>query len=65
MPGGYGEVSQLTLPNSKVSIRFTTKYFGPKDGGPATLAPDLPVPFRLADFIAGRDPALDAAIARD
>jgi C-terminal processing protease CtpA/Prc len=62
-PGGYGEVSNLTLPNSKLVIRFTTKRWGPKGGANTTLKPDLPVPFKLVDFIAGHDPALDAAIA--
>jgi C-terminal processing protease CtpA/Prc len=64
MPGGYGEVDRLTLPNSKLVVRFTTKRWGAKgSSGPSTLAPDLHVPFKLADFIASRDPALDAAIA--
>jgi len=63
MPGGYGEVGLLTLPNSKLVVRFTTKHFGPKDGGINTLKPDIPVPVRLADFIAGHDPAFEAAIA--
>ena len=63
-PDGYGEVDRLTLPNSKLVVRFTTKRWGPKTSEvPASLTPDLPVPFKLADFIAGRDPALDAAIA--
>jgi hypothetical protein len=64
MPDGYGEVNSLTLPNSKLVVRFTTKSWGPKAGsGPNTVTPDLSVPWKLADFIAGRDPALDAAIA--
>jgi hypothetical protein len=62
-PDEYGEVSNFTLPNSKLVIRFTTKRWGPKGGTNTTLNPDLPVPFKLAEFIAGRDPALDAAIA--
>jgi hypothetical protein len=60
---GYGEVSNFTLPNSKLVIRFTTKRWGVKGGAHTTLIPDLPVAFKLADFIAGHDPALEAAIA--
>jgi hypothetical protein len=62
---GYGEVSSVTLPNSQLVIRFTTKRWGPKRGNAAatTLTPEIPVPFKSADFIAGRDPALEAAIA--
>jgi hypothetical protein len=62
---GYGEVSSVTLPNSKLVVRFTTKRWGPKGSGAAasTLTPEIAVPLKSADFIAGRDPALEAAIA--
>ena len=62
MPGGYGEVSTLTLPNSKLVIRYTTKNRGTKGAGATALVPDIPAPLKLEDFLAGRDPALDAAI---
>ena len=60
MPGGYGEVATLTLPNSKLVIRYTTKAFG--ISGAKTLTPDVSAPFLLAEFVAGHDPALVAAI---
>ena len=63
MPGGYGEVAKLTLPNSKLVIRYTTKNFGTvAKGGAKTLIPDIQAPLRIADFLAGRDPVLEAAI---
>jgi hypothetical protein len=62
-PNGYGEVRSLRLPNSKLVVRFTTKRWGPAGGANTTLNPDLLIPFKLSDFIAGHDPALDAAIA--
>ncbi len=62
MPGGYGEVNTVTLPNSKLVIRFTTKGSPPKPGEVTTLSPDIPAPLKLADYLAGGDPALDAAI---
>ena len=63
MPAGYGEVNSVTLPNSKLVIRFTTRHWESKgDTGPKTVTPDLPVPWTLAEFIAGHDSALDAAI---
>jgi hypothetical protein len=63
MPGGYGEVAQLTLPNSKLVIRYTTRYFGSKNNAdPTTLTPDIAAPLKIADVLAGTDPALDAAI---
>jgi hypothetical protein len=63
MPGGYGEVGQLALPNSKLVVRYTTKYFGSKDNSePTTLAPDIVTPLKIGDVLAGADPALNAAI---
>jgi hypothetical protein len=62
MPGGYGEVSTITLPNSKLVVRYTTKGSRAKGSEPNTLTPDIAAPLELADFLAGRDPALDAAI---
>jgi hypothetical protein len=62
---GYGELSSVILPNSRLVIRFTTKRWGPKGSSAAasTLTPEIAVPFKSVDFIAGRDPALEAAIA--
>ena len=60
---GYGELKLLTLPNSKLVVQYTTKYFGSKADGPSTLKPDIAAPRTLADFLGGGDPALGAAIA--
>jgi hypothetical protein len=60
MPGGYGEVARLTLPNSKLVIRYTTKNYGA--GSAKTLTPDVDAPFTLGEFAGGRDPGLTAAI---
>jgi C-terminal processing protease CtpA/Prc len=63
-PGGYyGEVKKLTLPNSKLVVRYTSKYFGgPPDQDASSLTPDIAAPLTLGDLISGRDPALGAAI---
>jgi C-terminal processing protease CtpA/Prc len=62
-PGSYGEVEFLTLPNSKLVIRYTTKWYAAPRGmdGPA-LVPDIAASMSRADLLAGRDPALNAAI---
>jgi hypothetical protein len=56
-------VKQLVLPNSKLVIQYTTKFFGQKEVAASALQPDIPAPRTLADALAGRDPALEAAIA--
>src|SRR5262249_22815162 len=58
-PGGYGEIKLFTLPNSKLTVQYTTKYFSLGD---TSLIPDLPVSATLADALNGRDVALEAAI---
>ncbi len=62
-PSAYGEVKTITLPNSKLLVRFTTKF----DQVPAEfnfdeLRPDLLAPLTFTESRAGRDPGLAAAI---
>jgi hypothetical protein len=59
----YGEVGHFVLPNSKIQINYTTKYFEKKNAAPTALKPDISAPHTLADDLAGRDAALEAAIA--
>lgn len=61
----YGEVMSFTLPNSKLVVQYSTKYFrGAKEGQPDELIPDIPAPPTFADAMTGKDSALDAAIGR-
>ena len=62
-PNSYGEVRSFSLPNSGLEIYYSTKFFRTtKDSDPQYLAPDVLVTRSLGDFLAGRDPVLDAAI---
>jgi Peptidase family S41 len=59
----YGEVRQLNLPNSGLHIQYSTQFYRmQKDSDADALYPDIAAPRTLADFLAGRDPALDAAL---
>lgn len=61
-PNEYGEVQTLVLPNSKIKIRYTTKYFQLlQDSDPLTLEPDIPIRRSIADFLSGHDQVLDTA----
>jgi hypothetical protein len=65
-PSSYGEVKTVTLPNSKVVVRYTSKWFGShKDSEPEALMPDLRIGYTLEDEFAGRDPVLAATTARE
>ncbi len=60
--GGYGEVKLLTLPNSKLIVQYTSKFFGAGKEFDS-LVPDLKAPRKLTDALADRDTALEAALA--
>jgi hypothetical protein len=60
----YGEIDTITLPNSKLAVTFSTKYFHlAKEADGKDLKPSIPVPSTLTDALAGRDAALEAATA--
>jgi hypothetical protein len=62
-PNSYGEVRELTLPNSQLVVQYSTKFFRlVANGDPPAYVPDVPAARSLADALAGRDPALDAAL---
>jgi len=62
-PNEYGEVKTFTLPNSKIEINYTTKYFRLlEDSDPSSLEPDVPIQRSIVDFLSGEDQALDAAL---
>ena len=60
----YGDIDIVSLPNSKLNISFSTKFFRlAKEGDRPELDPAILAPLTLADAIAGRDAALEAAIS--
>jgi hypothetical protein len=62
-PSLYGNADDVTLPYSGLVISVATELFEPVVGDDRLEIPvDLPAPLSLADFLAGRDPAM-AAIA--
>lgn len=56
---GFGEAPVRQLPRSKLSVQWTIKNFGSS----GAIDPDRPVKYVFADLRAGRDPALEAALA--
>ena len=62
---GYGDTAPVLLPKSGINVRIAARYwdFG-KGSGDRRLAinPDRKVKVTIADFLAGRDPVLAAAL---
>jgi hypothetical protein len=63
-PNGYGEVRSFTLPNSGLSVGYSTRFFRLLPDDPPWLAPDVTVTLTSADYLAGRDPVLEAILDR-
>lgn len=66
-PGGglniYGDVDVVTLPASKIVVLVSADYHERAPGDPRLeLTPDVPVEVSWADYVAGRDPILEAAL---
>jgi hypothetical protein len=61
---GYGEVRPIELPNSHLSMQYSTKFFHLSKDGDALLEPTVRATPSLDDSLAGRDPVLDAALHR-
>lgn len=62
-PNSYSENDEVTLPNSRMEVSYSTRYyqFLPSDG---LLAPDKEIRPTWADWMAGRDPVLDWVLAQ-
>jgi len=62
-PSSYGEVKRFVLPSSGLVVQYSTKYFSYPELPADSLRPDVEVHLTSADWFAGRDPVLDAALA--
>jgi len=63
-PNHYGENGVIVLPHSGLEVSVSTlwwQYSTPYDDRP-WIAPDLPARLSTVDYVANRDPAVDAAL---
>jgi hypothetical protein len=58
-PNHYGEVKQFKLPNSQITVRYSTKYFHWLDEDVNTLQPDKVIEETFAAYRSGTDPVLE------
>lgn len=57
-PNHYGEVKSFKLPNSKMTIRYSTKYFTNYDKDDSSFIPDKEIHMSIDDYINGVDPVM-------
>jgi hypothetical protein len=61
-PNHYGEIRTLTLPHLGLKVSYSTKYFQFVEGDEPSLIPDVLVELALDDYLALRDPVLEAIL---
>jgi hypothetical protein len=54
----------MTLPNSRVVVSYSTRYYQFVDEDVPAVVPDQRIDPTWADFEAGRDPVLDWVLAQ-
>jgi hypothetical protein len=62
-PNSYQEPRSMTLPNSHLTVRFSTRYYAFAPGGKNVVRPDQEIDTTWEEFKAGRDPVLDWVLA--
>ncbi|MFO0972575.1 MAG: hypothetical protein U1A27_03920 [Phycisphaerae bacterium] len=61
-PNAYGEVRTFELPHCRLHVAYSTRYFRLVPADPESVTPDVAVEPTIDDWLAGRDPVLDAAL---
>jgi len=62
-PNSYQEPREMTLPNSKLVIRYSTRWYAFVPNGPNVVEPDVHVARSWTEYAAGQDSALNYALA--
>jgi hypothetical protein len=57
-PNSYQEVRQMKLPNSRLEVRFSTRYYRFVETGQNVVRPDREIIPSWTEYKAGRDPVL-------
>lgn len=58
-PNSYSENDEFTLPNSKLQLSYSTRYYEFTPGSVALVAPDKEILPTWEEWVAGRDPVLE------
>jgi hypothetical protein len=63
-PNSYAEVRTMALPNSHLTVRYSTRYYRFSEGPENAIRPDREIVPMWAEYRAGRDPVLEWVLAR-
>lgn len=58
MPNHYGDVRSFNLPNSGLTVFYSTKYFQPSEADEDSIYPDIDINYMFEEFTSGIDPVM-------
>ena len=58
-PNSYSENDEMTLPNSRLVVSYSTRYYKFLEEDAPAVQPDKRIDPNWADFQAGRDPVIE------
>lgn len=61
-PNHYGEMRSFNLPNSRLNVCYSTKYFAYSDKNADAIVPDIAAEPTFAEFVGGVDPVMEAIL---
>jgi hypothetical protein len=62
-PGNQSEVQSFVLPNSKLTVQYSTRFFDLNEGEKEALMPDILLSPSLQDYLSGIDPIYEAIVS--
>jgi hypothetical protein len=62
-PNSYGEVRSFALPNSRLRVNYSTKFFKLLADSKISTFPDIFIEPSFRDYAAGKDPVMDTIMA--
>jgi hypothetical protein len=54
-PNSYGEIKSFKLPNLKIPVYYSVKYFQMTKDGAATISPDIDIEPEIHDYMNNND----------
>jgi hypothetical protein len=63
-PNSYSENDEMTLPNSRLVVSYSTRYYKFVDEDVPAVLPDVRIDAAWPDFRAGRDAIMDWILTR-
>jgi hypothetical protein len=63
-PNTFGELRRFTLPNSKIDVSYSTRFYRLVDGEPEAFMPDSTVVTTPQSIVEGRDAVLEWILSR-